>query len=394
MSTKDNDKHSLATQGKHIRFLSVDTLRGFAMVLVLLQHAYLSADYARIPHFLDMFIWDITYAAAVFFVSISGMMYSYFLSVKPDWKVTYNHYARRAFFLLLVVHPTINLISAYFRLVDHFGTLTTGELITRIFLDFPITDTIGLCILLAPVFIVHLRPLFRLFLVVAMLVGTELVRAFVIPPDANWHLLQEAIFGGVDLPRLFWFPLIPWLAIFLSGSFIGEGMARVKRGALDVAIFSKHLYRVGIALAVLCLILNLDYELLKLTYGKIWNKQVFLAIYPGQTTTLLPGYLAVIMLYLFFFLNRIDIAGRYDRFSWCLSIAGRTSLFTYVVQFAVVESIPALLGFKGKLGFIGFVTLFVTGMIVMGFISYAYGSYRGWILKNDYAETVNNLHQI
>ncbi|NLI82146.1 MAG: DUF1624 domain-containing protein [Deltaproteobacteria bacterium] len=103
------------------RLLSVDSLRGFAMVLVVLQHSYLSADMKAFPHLLDMLLWGVTGLAAVAFMSISGMMYSYFLFSRADGRVVYRRYVRRALFLILAAHPAINLLSYPFRAVEHGG---------------------------------------------------------------------------------------------------------------------------------------------------------------------------------------------------------------------------------------------------------------------------------
>jgi hypothetical protein len=87
-------------------------------------------------------------------------------------------------------------------------------------------------------------------------------------------------------------------------------------------------------------------------------------------------------------IHQIDIAGNYNRIFWFLSIMGRTSLFTFVIQFAVVQSFPAMLGFKGSLGLKGYLLLFIMGLTVTWLLSYSYGRLRGWFQNNDYAECV------
>lgn len=370
------------------RILSIDALRGFAMMLVILQHSYLSADMKTIPPFLDMLLWGVTYLAAVAFVSISGMMYSYFLFSSVDRGVVYRRYAARALFLILAAHPAINLLSYPFRAVGHGGVPDFHTFLLSLLLDFPITDTIGVCILVAPVFIVCLGSLIRAATIAAMLVSTVLIRALVIPPEAQLMVLKEAIFGGLGLPRYFWFPLIPWLAIFLSGSFVGQALAQVRQGTVKTSALIPKLNKAALALAFTGLFLTACYKVLRVAFGEVWSPSIFLAIYPGQTTSLLPGYLAVLLWVFSILLHRIDVSGCYDRFVWLLSISGRTSLFTYVVQFAVVESAPALLGLKGSLSLAGFLALFAIGQSIMWFLSHAYGRLRGWFQHNDYAEFV------
>ena len=371
------------------RFLSIDSLRGFAMVLVILQHSYLSANMKSIPRFIDMLVWNITALAAVAFVSISGAMYSYFLYTQPDWRAAYRHYAGRAIFLILAIHPMINLASGCFRL-SGIGTASGfRQVLADLFLDFPITDTIGLCMLLTPLIILSFNTLQRFMIIVGMLLITVLIRAVVIPADPHVLILKEAFFGGLGLPKVFWFPLIPWIAIFLAGSFVGHGMMGLRQGILKIQHLIQGLNRAGCALAASYVVLMIGYKFAKMSWGVHWGHNIILALSPSQTTTMLLGYLAVLSWLLAALMHRIDVTGHYDRLAWFLSISGRTSLFTYVVQFIVVESAPALLGYKGSLGLTGFVLLFLSGLIIMTLLSYAYGRIQGWIRQNDYADTVH-----
>lgn len=372
------------------RYLWIDSLRGAAMVLVLLQHSYLSVNRSLIPHALDLFIWGITFGAAAAFVSISGVMFSYFLYISPQWRSVYRHYATRAAFLILLVHPVINLMSCFFRMAGKGCAGTNISLLKFILLDFPITDTIGVCMLLAPVFIVQIGTIKRITAIVTMLILTVLIRAFVVSASPELLMLKEALFGSLGDPKLFWVSLVPWFSIFLTGSFLGQAMALLKQGALSISALIHRMKWVGLILIFLSLILTVGYKILKMMLGDM-SPQLFIAIYPGQTTTLLPGYLGVITLLLAIIIYRIEILKKYDRFVWFLTIMGRTSLFCYVVQFAVVESIPALFGYKGILGFSGFLIFFVMGLIIMNYISYAYGRLRGWIQKDDYGKLAINI---
>jgi len=371
------------------RILSIDVLRGCAMVFVIFQHAYLSVNIKSIPPLLDFFIWKITGIAAVAFVSISGMVYSYFLYTKSDWQTAYRRYTGRAAFLLLAAHPVINVVSYYFNAADKQYPSGYVAFLDLIVLNFPITDTIAFCLLASPVFVVITGHMRRAMAISAMLLLAVFIRASMYPVDLHWAIFKEVTFGGLGVPKAFWFPLIPWLAIFLSGSFAGYALACHKKGALEVSAMVKMINKGGLFLAVCGAVLVLGYKMLKMTLGDTWNHNIFLAIYPGQTTTLLPVYLAALALLFAVFLKEIDISGRYNRFFWLLSVFGRTSLFTFVLQFAVVESVPALLGMKETLGLVGFIVLFVAGSMLIWLLAYLYGRWRGWISDNDYAICVN-----
>ncbi len=358
------------------------------MVLVILQHSYLSVSLKSIHILFDFFIWPITGLAAVAFVSISGMVYSYFLYMASDWRNVYRRYAKRAAFLLLAAHPAINLASYYFNAAGKEFSSCSHALLTLIVFNFPITDMIAICLLIAPVFIVYSGSAMRAVVIIAMLVSAVFVRVCVTMVDPLWAAIQEVTFGVLGVPSVFWFPLVPWLAIFLTGSFAGQGLAYLKKGSIDEATLVQRISKAGIALGVCGGVLTVGYKMLKITFGNDWSPNVFLAIYPGQTTTLLPAYLAVLAFLLASLVKHIDLSGKYNRLFWLLSVFGRTSLFTFVIQFAIVESVPALLGLKGGLSLTGFVILFLAGMVIVWIFSYWYGRVRGWIQKNDYAVCV------
>jgi hypothetical protein len=356
------------------------------MVLVILQHSYLSVNARLIPSAPNLLLWLVTQLAAVAFVSISGTMFSYFLYIQPYWKTTYRRYAARAAFVILFAHPAISLAGYSFRMAGIENPAGSQSFLQRFILQFPITDTIAVCLLLSPILIVHFTSGLRAVTILTLWVVSPLIIAFVKPAGACWLMPKEAIFGGLGNPTMFWWPLVPWLAIFAVGSFAGRALARLKQGQLGAASLVQRLKKAGITLAICSAILTLGYKLLKMKFGRDWSPDLFLAIYPSQTTTILPGYFAVLAWLFAALMERIEILGKYDRFLWFLSILGRTSMFTFIVQFVVVESVPALLGLKGTLGLGGFLVLFVLGLVVVWMLAYGYGRLRGWFSENDYAE--------
>jgi len=374
---------------KRHRFLAVDAIKGLAMVFVILQHSYLSVNMQIIPRVLDVLIWNITSIAAVAFVAISGGIYSYFLYIHPHWKIAYSRYCIRAAFLILAAHPAINLMSYYFRVAGNDELMSNFSFLSQLLLDFPITDTIAICMLLAAPLTVLMNSLHRATMIATMLVLTILVKVIWFPLDPHWLILKEAVFGNLSLPKIFWFPLIPWFAIFLTGSFAGQVLSYLKQGTMSLPQLKQKMQRSGLVLVSLGIVLTIGYKAFKLLFFHICSPDIFLAIYPGQTTTLLPVYLGVLALIFSELIQRIDLSGNYGRFIWFMSVFGRTSLFTYVVQFAVVESTPALLGLKGTLGLAGFLILFIIGIFAMWILSFMYGRLRGWFQKKDYTKQLD-----
>jgi len=364
------------------RILSVDSMRGVAMILVIMQHAYHLIDPSEVTGIADYAIYGITKMASVGFMAISGMMIGYFLFYRPDWKRVQVRFAKRAAFLILFAHPAIALIRYYYVETDRMQHFLNG-----LYLEYQITDTIALSLLIAPLLLLHLKPAVRIALIIVALIATPLISAYFQPASGILLTLKIALFGeiGHESNLLVTWPLVPWLAIFLSGGIIGEMLASVRKGKLTISALVYRMQKSAVILAVVGMVLTLGYKLLKMQFGDIWNPHLFEVIYPSRTTSFLPIYLAVLLTVFSLLMVRIDSRHKYDRAAWFASIFGRTSLFTYVTQFAVVHTAPALLGLRGHLNLWQYAVLFVVGVFVTWIMSYTYGRLRGWITVDDYA---------
>jgi len=125
-------------------------------------------------------------------------------------------------------------------------------------------------------------------------------------------------------------------------------------------------------------------RLLRGAYGPALGPFLTELLSPDRTTALLPAYLAILAALLAALLVYADGKGRYDRLLWALSVLGRTSLFTYVIQFVFVHSVPAWLGLKGTLDLGGTVALAAGATLLTWLCAYAYGRGRGWLGPDDY----------
>jgi uncharacterized membrane protein len=357
-------------------------MRGIAMALVMLQHSYHLVNPDLLTPTTDFIVYFTTKIASVAFMAVSGMMISYFLFTRNDWQAVYSRFAKRAILLIVLAHPAIWLTRYFYYDAAMRSTLYGLNH------EYPITDTIGLSLLIAPLIIRSTSTRFRIVLAVCVLAFTPFAVAFFMPQSPVLSMAKEAVFGQTvdrSILQVGW-PLVPWLAIFLLGSFVAEGLDGVRKGRLSASTLSKHMVRTAFWLAPLGVVLTAAYKILKMQFGDSWDLDFFKAIYPGRTTSLLPIYLAVLLIVYAFLMTRIDVRGKHDRVTWFFSVFGRTSLFTYIMQFAVIHSVPSLMGLKGKLNSWQPLVLFAIGLPICWSISYAYGRLRGWIGADDYEQ--------
>lgn len=382
--------HSVATPSglAEGRLLSLDALRGFAMVLVILQHSYLSVAPRLMVGWRNFALWYVTHLAAIAFVSISGATFSYHLFAKEDWTVVYKKVVVRAFFFLIVVHFAINLASHYF-LVSLGSSIDPNlSLFQWLVCGMPITDVIGLCLLISPALILHLNTKIRAVLVVAMLAASTLIATYWHPEDYEQRLIAEVLVGSRGEPTWFWWPLFPWLAIFVSGSFVGRALSRLRMGLTNAKDLVIALTKWGFLLFTFSIVLVLLYEVLKAVFAGESHADLLYALYPRRTTLLLPAYFAILVWLFAGLLYVNNVKKHFTRSQWMLSVIGRTSLFVFVAQYLVVEDIPAFFGFAGSLDISKSLLLFLLGSIVLWSCAYLYGRWRGWIPRGDYLKCV------
>ncbi len=362
------------------RIRSIDVMRGVAMILVIVAHARWFLDERTVSAWSYIGLVMSTRIASVAFMFVSGTMISYFLFYRDQWRLVYQRYVKRAVFLLVVIHPAIRLATYYY--FENPGSMSYSMLH-----NYPITDTIALALILAP-------PIIRVTSSTARAVLALLLLAITVPAVAYYHpsvtamkIVKEVLFGTIitdtAILQLDW-PVVPWLAIFLSGTLLGEALAKVRKNLLLATVLQKRLRVIAIGLAVAGVILTAAYKMVKSQYADVLSPGLILAIYPTRTTSLLPIYLGVLVFVFLFLQQQIDIRGKYNRIAWCVSVFGRTSLFTFVQQFVVVWTIPALLGLKGRLGPLQFLFFLPVALAICWVLSYSYGRLRGRIAAADY----------
>jgi len=362
------------------RLRSIDAVRGIAMVLVIAAHSFLVCNPQKFSEFFLSGLWLLTQSASIAFMFVSGMIMTYLMltgdqSPRSTWR-----FFRRGLFLIVVIHPVLRLVTFAF-------SNTNQDFFHNMLFDHPITDTIGFCLIVAPLSVRIFKPSYRLILIILMLFGAFGTKLWWHPESGLAMVLKVVLFGtdpDSETTLAVGWPVIPWLAIFLCGSFVGETYTAMRKNQIvanDAFLrFRKGallLLSVGIALAMI-------YFTLKRLNPFAWNPATFLSLYPSRTGTLLPFYLGLILVVIAFLVKYVDCKGKYNIALWTLSIFGRNSLFTFVTQFVVVWTIPALLGLKGTLGHVGYAALLAIGLLLIWTSAYVYGRLRNRITANDY----------
>ncbi len=354
------------------------------MLMVVASHAFLLCDMSKLDQWFKANLYLVTQIASLAFMFVSGMIMTYLMHMANDSREVRLKFLKRGLFLIILVHPVL-------RLVTFVYTDNNQGFLDNMIYDHPITDTIGLCLIVAPILIRATGRSLRLGLVIFLLLVTLGVNIWWHPKSGIAEVLRIALFGldpGSDSAFTVGWPFIPWLAIFLCGSFVGEIYTSVKKGVLRATEAARRLRRWAAILIPTGLALSSCYLLLKRFDPLAWGSDVLVALYPRRTTFLLPCYLGFMFVVVAYLVLHIDTKGKYNRVYWALSIFGRTSLFTFVTQFLVVWTIPTLFGLKGTLGYAGFAVTVIAGLLACLVMSYSYGRLRQRISKHDYQDLV------
>jgi uncharacterized membrane protein len=163
--------------------------------------------------------------AAPVFMLLSGMTLGYVDATAP--REAYDRFVskllERGIFLLTVAHLVI-LPSRLF-LAPHAAALRSAEM----------TDTIGVCIIVGPLLVARLGRARRLLLGAALLAVSWTV--IIATPDdipTAARVVQHALFGHSG--NNWWyssFPVVPWFAVYLLGTVVGEQLLPRGKGMPD-----------------------------------------------------------------------------------------------------------------------------------------------------------------
>lgn len=197
------------------REASIDAARGAAMVFVCLSHFASYFVVVSGPSDVGLYLGAVGMIASPTFVTVSGMVAGFMFVARSR---SFPHFRRklvdRGVFLLLIGHPTLAL---------------TGFLAGRSFaltnsIEY-ITDAIAVAVIIGPWLVSALRQRARISLAVGIFAIDWLAILFWHPTPGAATLAKHYFVGllnAEDAGLREAFPVIPWFAVYLTGTAIGE----------------------------------------------------------------------------------------------------------------------------------------------------------------------------
>lgn len=312
------------------RWLAIDASRGAAMAFVCLSH-FATGYFASIGHPERQDLTDrISMLASPAFMLISGSMLGLLSSTRSTERFARvrDKLADRGLFLIIVAHVLI--VIAHLPLRDG----------PRAWMRWGfITDTIGVCLLAGPAIVRRLSARARLALASAMYGASWwLVRAWH-PTMLVARFVKDTMVGPMGTStRLYNFPILPWLAVYLAGTALGGEMARRRaRGESPVRlVLGVGAVSAGMALAGIAIV-AVTHSSALIPAGDIFTRlsdfaSPFQKLPPAPVYLLGYGGLALVMMGALMWAEEHGHALRALR---AISLAGRASLFVFVLQYYV-----------------------------------------------------------
>lgn len=321
------------------RLRGIDAARGMAMVLVCLAHfGYVYFQQVNGPAEAAI-VTGVTMIASPTFMLISGMMLGLLYLTRAD---SFGAIARtllgRGVFLLTVGHILI-VVACIPRAGGFEAAMTRGF----------ITDAIGVAIIVGP-FLVRRIPTGGRLALAAGLYAASAVMAWGWSPRPDTFLnLVDYVFSGPNLgDTRANFPVLPWLALYLCGTAIGEWMGRAVAGGPELQRYRRHgatarmergLRWLGLASVVVAL--GIKSVFLWLRNAGVFTSadalpfaitSIFQKFPPSLPYLLFYGGLGLVMTGSILTLSRSE---RLRRLIDALSVLGRASLFVFLLQFYV-----------------------------------------------------------
>jgi hypothetical protein len=338
-----------AAAGPDQRLDALDVVRGLLMVLITCSHARLQlvAGHERFCVALSYLL-----TGTVGFASLSGTLVGWFAATRGDrYPAVAARYRTQAFRLLLC-HPLICLALAPSARIGLWAFTTRTVYVT---------DVLALIFVVVVPWVPRLRPRARIVVGIALLLGTPVV-AQLPNAGAGVDLLRE-LACGVDPMRhhalISNYGVLPLAGMFMVGTWLGDVVARAGRSPGGVAGLAPWLRRRAVALVIGGGTLVTAWGLAHVLYAPSSLQRRLL--FPTYEGTLYPIYLAELLLLLGLALHARPPGWVTNR----LAGLGRASLFAYLLQYVIVETVPHQLGWERRLPPLAFAAFVVASLAVL-----------------------------
>jgi hypothetical protein len=279
-------------------------------------------------------------SGTVGFVTVSGMLIGYFLKTKAgDLPRVFHRYTVRGWMLVLVAHPLIGIA-----LYGPFGS--DHSLLEFMSHSFFLTDALALLFLVLVPLTPRMTPGVRLRLGVALVIAARFI--LIMPAPTPALMVVREVLAGIDRDgdrvMLSTYPLLSVAGMFLVGSWIGHRYALAQAAGELPRLGRRFFSSAGALVLVACVLIGAAVVVRRHVAGA--NAPVleeFLGL--GYEFSAYPAYLAAVLCVMALLMSRSTIS-RIERF---LVRFGRTSLFTYIVQYYVVQTLPWLLRWRHRM---------------------------------------------
>jgi hypothetical protein len=352
-------------RGKSSRIAALDITRGWFMIAILAGHSTWNLDHSPLSRGVHVALVPFFRSGTIGFAGVSGILLGSFIATRPDLTRIFARYRQQGLRLFFLVHILLGL--------ELWGPLGEGASLHDFILRrWYITDTLALLFIALVPLLPRLSPNRRLVIGIALMALARPL-SYSSGIESWWlQLLQDILFGSEARgPHVLDTYAVSQIGgIFLIGSYVGHhfGLAS-KRG--ELVPFARRLLRAVVPLLLASAALVGVWAAVK--WELFAGEQPFLrfVFYPDRYMSLFPACMAAVLALLAVICIRSETRppGLMDRV--CL-IFGKTSLFTYVFQYLLVQTIPYYLGFKNSMSVVGFAA-WTLGACVL-----TYGAASAW----------------
>lgn len=299
------------------------------MLLVCLSHFALIYSSSSGVSFDSVYYF--TMIAAPTFMVVSGILLGFFYVIKrSSFELVRRDYINRGIFILIIARLFI--CSAH--ILKSHGFLESLKYVY-------ITDAVGVNIIIGPILIIKVRPIYRIVLGFGCMILAWVIIILWEPQNNYSELFKEAIFGDWEYSYFhvthYTFPLLPWFGLYFISSYFGERLGTTA-SEKDNSKTIMYLLKVGLCSITVAVLVKLIFWLLK--YYTSWpvfkNFTIWALVNPLQKS---PPSILYFLFYggfgLFFIGYLLYLEQKKLLFFYLKMTAtiGRNSLFIFIIQY-------------------------------------------------------------